>query len=43
MARVTAGITSSHIPALGAAFDLGKTQEPYWKPIFDDYEWVRKW
>jgi protocatechuate 4,5-dioxygenase beta chain len=43
MARITAGITSSHIPALGAAFDLGKTQEPYWKPIFDDYEWVRKW
>jgi protocatechuate 4,5-dioxygenase beta chain len=43
VARLTAGITSSHIPALGAAFDLGKTQEPYWKPIFDDYEWVRKW
>jgi len=43
MARITAGITSSHIPALGAAFDLGKTQEPYWKPIFDDYEWVRRW
>jgi protocatechuate 4,5-dioxygenase, beta chain len=43
MARITAGLTSSHIPALGAAFDLGKTQEPYWKPIFDDYEWVRKW
>jgi protocatechuate 4,5-dioxygenase beta chain len=43
VARVTAGVTSSHIPALGAAFDLGQTQEPYWKPIFDDYEWVRKW
>jgi protocatechuate 4,5-dioxygenase, beta chain len=43
MARITAGLTSSHIPALGAAFDLGKTQEPYWKPIFDDYQWVREW
>ncbi|PZN29641.1 MAG: protocatechuate 3,4-dioxygenase [Proteobacteria bacterium] len=43
MARITAGITSSHIPALGAAFDLGKTQDPYWKPIFDDYEWVKSW
>jgi protocatechuate 4,5-dioxygenase beta chain len=43
MARITAGVTSSHIPALGAAFDLGRTQEPYWKPIFDDYEWVRCW
>ena len=43
MARITAGITSSHIPALGAMIDLGRTQEPYWKPIFDDYEWVRAW
>jgi protocatechuate 4,5-dioxygenase beta chain len=43
MARITAGITSSHIPALGAMIDLGRTQEPYWKPIFDDYEWVKKW
>jgi len=43
MARITAGITSSHIPALGAAFDLGKTQEPYWKSIFEDYQWVRQW
>src|SRR5690606_6435831 len=23
--------------------DLGKTQDPYWKPIFDDYEWVKSW
>jgi len=43
MARITAGITSSHIPALGAMIDLGRTQEPYWKPIFDDYEWVKTW
>jgi protocatechuate 4,5-dioxygenase, beta chain len=43
MARITAGVTSSHIPALGAAFDNGKSHEPYWKPIFDDYEWVKKW
>lgn len=43
MARITAGIATSHIPALGAAFDLGKTGEPYWKPVFEGYEWVKKW
>ena len=25
MARITASVYSSHIPAVGAAFDLGKT------------------
>ena len=25
MARITAGLTTSHIPAIGAAIDLGKT------------------
>jgi protocatechuate 4,5-dioxygenase beta chain len=43
MARITAGVACSHVPAMGAAFDLGKQQEPYWKPVFDDFEWVRRW
>lgn len=43
MARITAGIATSHVPALGAAIDLGKTQEPYWAPVFAGYEWVRTW
>lgn len=42
MARITAGIASSHVPAIGAAFDQGRTQEPYWKPVFDAYEWVKR-
>jgi len=42
MARITAGITTSHIPAVGAAIDLGKTAEPYWQPIFQGYEWARQ-
>ena len=42
MARITAGIATSHVPAIGAAFDQGRTQEPYWKPVFDGYEWVKK-
>ena len=41
MARITAGIATSHVPAIGAAFDHGRTQEEYWKPVFDGYEWVK--
>jgi protocatechuate 4,5-dioxygenase, beta chain len=43
MARITAGVATSHVPAIGAAFDHGRTQEPYWKPVFDAYEWVKVW
>jgi len=43
MARITAGLTTSHIPAVGAAIDLGKTAEPYWKPAFAGYEWTKAW
>src|SRR5215470_7861897 len=43
MARITAGLTTSHIPAIGAAIDLGKTGEPYWKPLFAGYEWTKAW
>ncbi|MEI9963944.1 MAG: class III extradiol dioxygenase subunit beta [Caulobacteraceae bacterium] len=43
MARITAGIGSSHVPAIGAALDNGRAGEPLWKPIFDGYGWVRRW
>ena len=43
MARITAGLTTSHIPAVGAALDLGKTGEDYWKPVFAGYDWVKAW
>ena len=43
MARITAGVTTAHIPAIGAAIDLGKTKEPYWAPLFEGYELSRKW
>src|ERR1700734_2905965 len=43
MARITHGLTTSHIPAVGAAIDLGKTEEPYWKPLFAGYEWTKAW
>ena len=42
MARITAGIATSHIPAVGAALDNGKAQEPYWAPVFAGYDWTRQ-
>jgi protocatechuate 4,5-dioxygenase beta chain len=43
MARITHGLTTSHIPAVGATIDHGRTQEPYWKPLFEGYEWTKAW
>ncbi|MBT8445761.1 MAG: protocatechuate 3,4-dioxygenase [Gammaproteobacteria bacterium] len=43
MARVTAGIATSHVPAIGAAMDLGRTGEDYWQPVFAGYESSRRW
>lgn len=43
MARITAGITTSHVPAIGAAIDLGKTGEDYWKPVLAGYDWVKQY
>ncbi len=43
MARITAGLATSHVPLIGRAIDIGITQEPYWKPIFDGYQFTRDW
>ena len=43
MARITAGVTTSHVPAIGAAFDNGKAGEPYWAPLFAGYDFAKRW
>ncbi|NLG75847.1 MAG: protocatechuate 3,4-dioxygenase [Xanthomonadaceae bacterium] len=43
MATITASVYTSHVPAIGAALDLGKTNEPYWQPVFAGYEPSKKW
>ena len=43
MARITAGVASSHVPAIGVAVDLGKTQDEYWTPLFRGYEFTKQW
>ncbi|MCS6948166.1 MAG: class III extradiol dioxygenase subunit beta [Steroidobacteraceae bacterium] len=43
MARITAGIATSHVPAIGAALDQGKASTPYWAPVFAGYEPSKRW
>jgi protocatechuate 4,5-dioxygenase, beta chain len=43
MARITAGVTTSHVPAIGAAVDLDKTETEYWAPLFTGYKWSKEW
>jgi len=42
-ARITASIYTSHVPAIGAAMDHGRTNDDYWKPVFEGYEPSRRW
>jgi protocatechuate 4,5-dioxygenase beta chain len=43
MARITAGVACSHVPAIGAAWDNKKTEDPYWQPLFKGFEPTKKW
>ena len=43
MARITASVYTSHVPAIGAALDTGKSQEPYWQPVFAGYDFSKQW
>jgi protocatechuate 4,5-dioxygenase, beta chain len=43
VARITSSVYTSHVPAVGAALDLGKTAEPYWAKVFSGYEFSKQW
>jgi hypothetical protein len=43
MAQVIGGIATSHVPAVGAAIDNGRQDEPYWAPYFQKIEPAREW
>jgi protocatechuate 4,5-dioxygenase, beta chain len=43
VARITAAVATSHVPAIGAAIDLGKMQDAYWAPLFRGYEPSKRW
>ena len=43
MARISASVYTSHVPAIGAALDLGKSDEAYWQPVFKGYQFSKAW
>ena len=43
MARIRAGLATSHVPAIGRAMDTHKDQDSYWKPLFDGFQFARDW
>lgn len=43
MAKITAGVGCSHVPAIGVAMDSGITGQDYWKPVFAGFEKSREW
>jgi protocatechuate 4,5-dioxygenase beta chain len=38
-----AGVTTSHVPAIGAAIDNKRAGEPYWQPVFAGFDASKKW
>jgi len=43
VAHISASVYTSHVPAIGAAIDLGKSSEPYWQKVFSGYEFSKRW
>ena len=43
MAKLTASVYSSHVPAIGAALDNGKSGDDYWQPVFAGYDYSKQW
>jgi protocatechuate 4,5-dioxygenase, beta chain len=43
VAKIVASVNVSHVPAIGAAIDLGKTGQPYWAPVFKGFDFSRRW
>jgi protocatechuate 4,5-dioxygenase beta chain len=43
MAKIVASVNCSHVPAIGAAWDNGKADTPYWKPVFQGFDFSKQW
>ena len=43
MAKIVAGIGSSHVPSIGRAYDGKQQEQAVWAPLFDGYKPVKKW
>jgi gallate dioxygenase len=43
MASIIGAIAASHTPTIGFALDTHKQNDPVWKPIFDAFDYPKKW
>lgn len=43
MARITAGVGSSHVPLLGRLMDVGVSKTKRWAPVFTGYDFTKEW
>ncbi len=43
MAKITAGVGTSHIPLLGRVMDTQQTQSAQWAPVFEGYQYSKDW
>lgn len=43
MAKISAGLTTSHVPLLGRIIDIGQTETAEWAPVFSGYDFTKKW
>lgn len=43
MAKISAGVATSHVPLVGVAVDKGQTSEEYFSPLFEGFEKSKKW
>ncbi len=43
MARIIGAVTTSHVPAIGAAIARGQQEQPYWKPFFEGFKPIHEW
>ena len=43
MAKITAGVGTSHVPLLGRIIDINQTETEEWRPVFSGYDFTRQW
>jgi protocatechuate 4,5-dioxygenase, beta chain len=43
MARITAGVGTSHVPLLGRIIDTNQTETEEWRPVYRGYDFTKKW
>lgn len=43
MAKISAGVGTSHVPLLGRIIDINETKTDAWAPVFSGYDFTQEW